>query len=443
MEKIDRKKSIEERAWRVLLAVFIVLALSVSGCSVSTQQKPEGSGAAAEQGKQNSAGTKNISENAEPEYKETEEQWEKGYDLPLSQSEKEEAEADCIEAMGKIRSIYKEADKGNALNPTPDRESILKMYEALQETGCPVAAAGFHYTMGNYEEMERFLEDCRNGIEGNQVLYKISLGGGVNRSRFIFDGADMYVIDTVAAWNAEDDSAIAGSSFNRIKEWKYTEKGWFAYEYCMPEFPEVTEIANGNNLYRVKPMPEEYIKIAEAYLLPIGYLGNNLFRTDWDGTHLEGLDYNGLYEYLYALKYQRAMGLHTYADGIPKEEFEALVTEYLPVTAEELSGYAVFDAEKQTYGWERLGPVTYMANQFSTSIPEVREIKKNPDGTAELTVDAVCGAMGEDCVMSHVLTVQIREDGGIRYLGNRVLGEGIMKNIKYQYRLPQTDTDSR
>ena len=202
----------------------------------------------------------------------------------------------------------------------------------------------------------------------------------------------------------------------------------------------MTELANGNNLLRVKPMEEEYIRIAEEYLLPIGYLGNNLLRSNWDAGHLEELDYNGLYEYLFALKYQKSMGLGTYSDGIPKEEFETLITEYLPVTAEELTRYAVYDGEKQTYGWKRLGPLTYMANRFSNSIPEVREIQENPDGTTSYTIDAVCEAMGEDCVMSHVLTMQIREDGSIRYLGNQVLEDGLEKITEYQYRMPQTDT---
>ena len=206
---------------------------------------------------------------------------------------------------------------------------------------------------------------------------------------------------------------------------------------CMPEFPEVTEIANGNNLLRVRPMPEEYIKMAETYLLPIGYMGNNLLRSNWDGDHLEELDYNGLYEYLYVLKNQEAMAEEAYAGGIPKEEFENLITEYLPVSAKDLAGYAVFDAEKQTYGWEHLGPVTYAANRFSSSIPEVREIKENPDGTLEVSIDAVCQAMGEDCVISHILTMQILEDGGVRYLGNRVLGDGLKQITEYQYRLPK------
>ena len=41
-------------------------------------------------------------------------------------------------------------------------------------------------------------------------------------------------------------------------------------------------------------------------------------------------------------------------NGIPAEEFEQLMSEYLPVTAEQLRNIATFDAEKQEYVWAKL-----------------------------------------------------------------------------------------
>ena len=38
----------------------------------------------------------------------------------------------------------------------------------------------------------------------------------------------------------------------------------------------------------------------------------------------EKLDYNGIYEYLYAMKHQKAFDAEDYPNGIPKEEFESL-----------------------------------------------------------------------------------------------------------------------
>ena len=46
---------------------------------------------------------------------------------------------------------------------------------------------------------------------------------------------------------------------------------------------------------------------------------------------MEELDYNGIYEYLYAMKYQKSFDTKDGAKGIPKEEFESLLIEYLRI----------------------------------------------------------------------------------------------------------------
>lgn len=423
---------------KIRKAAFILL-LALNGCARTGQENPATKNIL-EETEQNLLEIENAQEEAEPTASETEKNtmqdvWEKGYQLPLEDAAKENAETDCAQAMEKIRSVYTRAEKGDTFNPVLKKESLSEMYAILQQTGCPVMAVSFHYTMGNYEKMETFLADCQNGKKSDVTLYKIYQNGGINRSQFSFDGTDMYAIDTVGMWSGENNPQISNTSYTRIKDWKYTDKGWFSYEYCVPEYPEVTETVNGNNLIRVKPMPEEYIRMAETYLLPIGYQGNNLLRSDWDENHLEELDYNGLYEYLYLLKYQYKFGLETYPDGIPKDEFETLITEYLPVTGEELTRYAVFDEEKQVYIWKRLGQLTYRANSFSTSIPEVTDIAENPDGTLDVSIDAVCPLRGEDALMSHILTIQIQDDGSIRYLRNQVLGNGLEQITEYRYRL--------
>ncbi len=360
---------------------------------------------------------------------------EKGYRLPLDDAVKEEAETDCKAAMEKIGAIYREANKGDTLNPILSGDAISQMYTALQENGFPVIAAGYYYRMGNYEKVDAFLTGCQKGEAGSVTLYKINTGGGINRSQFMFDGTKMYVVDTAASWNQNEQPHVTSSTHTRLKSWKYTPKGWFAYEYSVPEFPEVTEIVNGNYMIRVRPMAEEYIKLAENYLLPIGYQGNNLFRTNWGAGHMEELDYNGLYEYLYEIRHQEAFGPQRNLDGIPKEEFENMMTAYLPVTAAELSRYAVFDEGKGEYVWKRLGPLTYKANNFSSSIPEVVQTEENPDGTISVSIDVVCIPRGEDALMRHVLTLELPDNGGVRFLGNQVTEEAPGEITEYHYRL--------
>ena len=361
---------------------------------------------------------------------------EKGYDLPISDSERKEAEADCRKMMGLISELYKDAEKGHASNPVIPEETMYQLVEKVKDTGYPVTTTVPYSNMENYKKLEDFLNASMKGRSGSAVVYEIHLDGGMGRYKYFYDGNDMYVLSARAAWSGDNKPMITDISYARIKEWKLTEKGWFCYKLCVPEYPEVTEMVDGSCLIRVKPMTEEEREISEKCVQGLGYQGNNLLCSNWDSEHMEGLDYNGLYEYLYAMKYQKKFNSENYPNGIQKEEFENLIMEYLPVTAEQLQEYAVFDEKNQTYAWIRLGCFNYDPTFFGTSMPEVTDIRENKDGTVTLTVDAVCSMiLCDDAVITHELTVQFAEDGSFRYLGNKILDDGITRIPDYQYRI--------
>ena len=366
------------------------------------------------------------------------EQWEKGYGLPVDEQEEKEAENDCRAMMEHIYEIYKEADKGTASNVVLTDETILELQKKLMETGYPVVTLVTYSNMENYESVDSFLEDCASGKSGSIVIYEIHDDGAIGRMKFIYDGTDMYVVSTGSVWNENGKSRMSYISHTRIKEWEYTEKGWFCYELCVPEPPKVTEIVDGSCLIRVKPMTEEQREMSERCVRGLGYQGNNILCSNWDADHMEELDFNGMYEYLYAMKYGDKFNSEDYPDGIPKEEFESLIMEYLPITAEQIREYAVFDEENQIYYWARLGCFNYAPTFFGTSLPEVVNINENEDGTTTLTVEAVCDmVICNDAVITHELTVRFAEDGSFQYLGNEILNDGIMHIPDYQYRIKE------
>lgn len=382
--------------------------------------------------------TKEVSSTEEIKSAEEEaaEQWEKGYGLPVDEQEEKEAENDCRAMMEHIYEIYKEADKGTASNVVLNDETILELQKKLMETGYPVVTLVTYPNMENYESVDSFLEDCASGKSGSIVIYEIHDDGAIGRMKFIYDGTDMYVVSAGSVWNENGKSRMSYISHTRIKEWEYTEKGWFCYELCVPEPPEVTEIVDGSCLIRVKPMTEEQREMSERCVRGLGYQGNNILCSNWDADHMEKLDFNGMYEYLYAMKYGDKFNSEDCPDGIPKEEFESLIMEYLPITAEQIREYAAFDEEKQTYLWERLGCFNYAPTFFGTSLPEVVNIKENDDGTVTLTVEAVCDmVVCDDAVITHELTVRFAEDGSFQYLGNEILNDGIQDIPNYQYRI--------
>ena len=366
------------------------------------------------------------------------EQWEKGYDLPVDVQEREEAETDCKKLMELYLDIYESADKGMASNIVLEDQTVLEMQKKLADAGCPVITMVTYSNMENYESVDVFLKECMEGKSGSAVIYEVMGDGGLGRMKFIFDGTDMYVVSARGIWNADNKPGISYISYTRLKEWKYTGKGWFCYELCVPEPPEVSEIMDGSCLIRVKPMTEEQREMSERLVLGLGYQGQNLLCSNWNAEKMSELDYNGMFEYLYEMKYGEKFNSEDYPNGIPKEEFENLIMEYLPITAEQIREYAVFDEEKQTYYWMRLGCFNYAPTFFGTSLPEVVDIKENEDGTVTLTVEAVCDmVICDDAVITHELTVRFAEDGSFQYLGNEILNDGIIHIPDYQYRIKE------
>ena len=361
---------------------------------------------------------------------------ERGYDLPVDEVVKEEAIEDCKNVMNQMKAIYQKADKGTSSNVVVSETVMEEMQEVLKEKNVPVITSAPYSNMANYSKMEEFLFKAEQDLPGDIVLYRINRDGGIERLKFNYDGTDMYLLAVKAVWGMNDNPSIVYVSYTRIEEWKYTEKGWFGYTLCVPKYPEVSEAVDGSSMIRIKPLSDECREVSKRCVYLLGYQGNNLLCSDWDRSDMEGLDYNGLYEYLYAMKYKKKFNGKKYPSGIPKDQFEQLIMEYLPVSREDIEKYASYNEKKKTYDWMRLGCFNYAPNFFGTSIPEVTKIKHNSNGTVTLTVDAVCEmVLCNEAVITHELTVKFNKDGSFRYLGNKILNGGIKKIPEYQYRI--------
>ena len=246
----------------------------------------------------------------------------------------------------------------------------------------------------------------------------------------------MYLLAVKVVWGMNDNPSIVYVSYTRIEEWKYTEKGWFGYTLCVPKYPEVSEAVDGSSMIRIKPLSDECREVSKKCVYLLGYQGNNLLCSDWDRSDMEGLDYNGLYEYLYRMKYGERYEFSGNSSGIPAEEFENLIMEFLPITADQIKKWAVFDSEHQTYDWERLGCLNYSPTYFGTSLPEVVEIRDSGEGNNVLVVDAVCDTfICNDAVITSELTVKFNDDKSFKYMGNKILNNGTKEVPKYQYRI--------
>lgn len=366
----------------------------------------------------------------------SEEDLEKGYDLPVSAQENEEATRDSMQIMSGLEHIYRNADKGDSLNVVLDNKSICKMIKKIKQQGYSVTVSEDYSNMENYKRFSSFLAKAQKKQKGSGVIYEVHSEGSIGRKKFIYDGKEMFLLASNASWDDNGKPIITFVSYTRIKKWRYSRKGWFCYELCVPEYPEVTEMVDGSCLIRINPMSDNKRKLSRKCVRGLAYQGNNILCSNWDQEHMQKIDYNGLYEYLYAMKYKKKFNGKKYPSGIPKDQFEQLIMEYLPVSREDIEKYASYNEKKKTYDWMRLGCFNYAPNFFGTSIPEVTKIKHNSNGTVTLTVDAVCEmVLCNEAVITHELTVKFNKDGSFRYLGNKILNGGIKKIPEYQYRI--------
>jgi len=416
---------------KFLYLILFVMTLCVFCCSCSQKTNDVKKTSSQHEKKLKSVPNNNTKEDVI-----SEEDLEKGYDLPVSAQENEEATRDSMQIMSGLEHIYRNADKGDSLNVVLDNKSICKMIKKIKQQGYSVTVSEDYSNMENYKRFSSFLAKAQKKQKGSGVIYEVHSEGSIGREKFIYDGKDMFLLASNASWDDNGKPIITFVSYTRIKKWRYSRKGWFCYELCVPEYPEVTEMVDGSCLIRIKPMSDNKRKLSRKCVRGLAYQGNNILCSNWDQEHMQKIDYNGLYEYLYAMKYKKKFNGKKYPSGIPKDQFEQLIMEYLPVSREDIEKYASYNEKKKTYDWMRLGCFNYAPNFFGTSIPEVTKIKHNSNGTVTLTVDAVCEmVLCNEAVITHELTVKFNKDGSFRYLGNKILNGGIKEIPEYQYRI--------
>ena len=416
---------------KFLYLILFVMTLCVFCCSCSQKTNDVKKTSSQHEKKLKSVPNNNTKEDVI-----SEEDLEKGYDLPVSAQENEEATRDSMQIMSGLEHIYRNADKGDSLNVVLDNKSICKMIKKIKQQGYSVTVSEDYSNMENYKRFSSFLAKAQEKQKGSGVIYEVHSEGSIGREKFIYDGKDMFLLASNASWDDNGKPIITFVSYTRIKKWRYSRKGWFCYELCVPEYPEVTEMVDGSCLIRIRPMSDNKRKLSRKCVRGLAYQGNNILCSNWDQEHMQKIDYNGLYEYLYAMKYKKKFNGKKYPSGIPKDQFEQLIMEYLPVSREDIEKYASYNEKKKTYDWMRLGCFNYAPNFFGTSIPEVTKIKHNSNGTVTLTVDAVCEmVLCNEAVITHELTVKFNKDGSFRYLGNKILNGGIKKIPEYQYRI--------
>ena len=336
----------------------------------------------------------------------------------IAMSHKETKNAvDKVKEFAKCCSdIYMASDKGNTLNVILDEETVHNMAEYAAKSGLAVTCAGHDYNFLNYEQVDDALRKMQNKKNAMTEFYVIDNSGTFHYYNLQYEKQKLTVITADAIIDQQNEIRI------RLKEkyepygFQYTQKGWLILEKALSRNAEM----DMHIIYRIRPLDEQCREACQRYIMPVNYLSNNLFLTDWDTDSMERIVFNDLFDKLYSMRYKKSPDIREYEDGIPKEEFEETVAVFFNISPEKLQEYAQFDVDNQRYLWQPVDEWNRV--QQNQPFPEVTELRRREDGMIILTVEAVLKEMGTDCSFRH--EVFIKEEGGQwKYAGNKISDE--------------------
>ena len=227
----------------------------------------------------------------------------------------------------------------------------------------------------------------------------------------------------------DGDMQLEDSAVYTASDWKYTAEGyimfsgsWYSEAYYLFALSDMQEKV----ALRVLPLDEKCRALNEAYMMPIGYVKNNMFLVDWSEDDFSTLDFYDLFDIFYHQIYGKEvpyepsdnLGVGTVYQ-IPKVEFEHIMMAYLNIDSETLQQKTLYHTDTRTYEYRPRG--FYEAEYPEHPYPEVVDSTENADGTITLLVNVVFPYEGLSKVFSHEVVVRPLENDGVQYVSNHVI----------------------
>ena len=303
------------------------------------------------------------------------------------------------------------------------RSVLDAMEERLAEEGYAVVDTDANYPAWlRAEGFDSFWSCVCRGEPAEQEVVTILESGGLGYILFTYDG-DVAWFHFLQYTPGEKDAEVQYEQ-HEVLDWTLTDRGNFYYQI----YPAGNKHYDDYTLLRTNAPDRELWDLQKRYITPGGYIGTNLFLTNWTETDWGELSFNDVWDYLYFyLHGEQYAPKDTMAapewNGywIPAGEFEEVILAYFDVDLDLLRQRAWYDAEKNAYPWRPVETNDYVFLQYYTGQPEVTACRNNKDGTLTLTVQMLSTDLKMDSLFAHEVTVRPGKDGTFRYVGNQVV----------------------
>lgn len=416
LEKINRKNQSS------CMALCMLLALTLCGCTVSTKTESDLAGQAVKDIAQKSSQgyQEEVGETREAGSPESPEEV-RGPEVPeeaASSARLEEFEEIC-------QDFYEKAAKEGIL---AELSAIQELVNRFGEAGYAAVDSKNQVDMTRTDQAVSFCQNAAAGEKGRFTILQVDDAGGFVQYVLQAEEGELYVDQTYFRYEGESLREKASYGY-QAEEWQYTPDGYLMFsgqgfsreKYALMLGGEEEHVA-----LRIVPLDEKCRELNREYILPAGYGRNNLFLVDWSEEAFGDLNFYDLFDLFYPmvkgqpLPYEMAENLEEGAVyRIPRQEFEEVIQTYISVDSRTLQSKTDYNPQDGTYTYRPRG--FYETEYPEYPEPEVIEYRENEDGTLTLTVQAVFPCEGDTRALGHQVVIRLLEHGGVQYVSNQVL----------------------
>lgn len=315
------------------------------------------------------------------------------------------------------QDIYEAAVNSGALGNMEVMQSII---DRIGEAGYAAVDTENQINMANCEQAEQFCKQAQEKKEAGLTL--IAVMQNADFIRYDFETADGKINIRRSTMNWK--SGVPEEGYKNeypVYTWFYSEEGYFFFEEY---HPEGYDGPSGHTAVRIKPLNEKCRELNRRYLLPVGYVLNNIFTCDWDENDYGELNFYDLYEIMYQMKYEsqaiQTAGENDVVYEIPADRMENVFMTYFKIDSGILRKKMDYNEEQNTYPYRPRGS-SDIASTPLIPCPEVIAYEENPDGTVTLTVNAVWKEKKLAKAFSHEVVIRPLADGGFQYVSNQMI----------------------
>lgn len=332
----------------------------------------------------------------------------------------------CKEIVSLYYELYNHAEKIEPQsrwdNLTLSQDSIDAIENLLINAGYDVMDTNERYPsyLTTADKFYAFWDAVKRQEPAEQEVIFIRNSGDLSYLLFTYDdvGAFFYCMSYCISGQSDPCYEI-----HQIQDWELTDRGNFFYRIRPADDKHYPDFS----LIRTAAPDPALCDFNLRCVLPIGYVGTNIFLRDWNEKNWNELSFNDLWEYLYFARCgtQYLPDYSTYLPErgcykVPASEFERIIMPYFQIDIEDFRTLAQYNAEGDYYPWRPLETNDVVFLWYYSCLPEVTAYKNNPDGTITLTVEALSDDLKMDCIFAHEVTIRPLENGEFQYVGNKV-----------------------